>query len=418
MVDRTYGFRIMWSDEDNVYLASCPEFPGVIAHGDTPEEAVAEARVALDLAIDLYDAEGRQLPEPRRLVEHSGQFRLRVPKTLHAQVVERAFEEGVSLNSYIATVIALAAGQAQGETRAAAELRTMLQELRSELDDEFVAGASRSVKEKGIPSASETLATISFGLVSVPVRVYPSVESKGSVPFHTLHSKCSSRLKRQYVCTKDGEIVRGAETVKGYEFAKDQYLVFTAEELKALEEKSSQTIDIVEFIPVEKVDRSYLEKVYYLAPDEGGDRAYRLLAEALKETGRAALGQYASSGHQYLVLLRPRQGVLVMEQLYYADEVRALTEVTVPAGRVKPQELQLAKQLIEQTATDEFDPQKYQDTVRARVLDMITRKIEGQDIIEPDPPQKASGKIIDLMEALKVSLAKPKGPERERKKVS
>jgi DNA end-binding protein Ku len=274
-----------------------------------------------------------------------------------------------------------------------------------------------------MPPRSIANATISFGLVSVPVNLYSSSESKTSVSFNMLHKKCTSRLKQQYICSKDGEIVERSETVKGYEFAKDQYVVLSPEELKALEEKATQMIEILEFVPLEKVDREYLEKVYYLGPGKGGDRAYRLLAEALKETGRAALGQYAARGQQYLVLLRPREGVLVMEQLHYADEVRPASEVPVPPGEVKPQELKLAKQLIEQTANDEFQPEKYRDTVRERVLETIQRKVEGQDITAAEAPQDAGGKIIDLMEALKASLAKTEGEgegegEKARKKVS
>jgi DNA end-binding protein Ku len=255
-------------------------------------------------------------------------------------------------------------------------------------------------------------ATISFGLVSVPVNLYSSSESKTSVSFNMLHKKCNSRLKQQYTCPKDNEIVGRDETVKGYEFAKDQYVVFTPEELKALEEKATGMIEIVEFVPLAKVDREYLEKVYYLGPDKGGDRAYRLLCEALRDTGRAALGQYSARGQQYLVLLRPLNGVVVMEQLHYADEVRATTEVPVPQGEVKPMELALAKQLIEQTATDSFDPQKYKDTVRERVLDTIQRKVQGQDITNDVAPE-SNGKIIDLMEALKASLARPAAEEKD-----
>jgi DNA end-binding protein Ku len=146
--------------------------------------------------------------------------------------------------------------------------------------------------------------------------------------------------------------------------------------------------------------------VYYLGPDKGGDRAYRLLAAALDETGRAALGQYAARGRQHLVLLRPLDGVLVMEQLHYADELRAASEVPVPAGDVKSIELGMAKQLIEQTATDTFDPAKYADTVRERVLDAIQRKVDGQDITADAATDAGGGKILDLMEALKASLAK------------
>src|SRR5881392_810950 len=235
-----------------------------------------------------------------------------------------------------------------------------------------------------MPARSIGTATISFGLVSVPVNIYSSSESKTSVSFNMLHKKCGSRLKQQYLCTKDGDVVTRDETVKGYEFSKDQYVVLTAEELKALEEKATSTIDVVEFVPLSGVDREYLEKVYYLGPDKGGDRAYRLLAAALKETGRAALGQYAARGQQHLVLLRSLNGVLVMEQLHYADELRPTTEVTIPEGTVKAQELKLAKQLIDQTSNETFEPNKYKDTVRERVLETIQRKIEGQDITSAD----------------------------------
>jgi len=264
-----------------------------------------------------------------------------------------------------------------------------------------------------MPARSIASATISFGLVSVPVNLYSSSESKTSVSFNMLHKKCNSRLKQQYTCPKDNEVVTRDETVKGYEFAKDQYVVFTPEELKAIEEKATGMIEIVEFVPLAKVDREFLEKVYYLGPDKGGDRAYRLLAKALEETGRAALGQYSARGQQYLVLLRPLNGVLAMEQLHYSDEVRATTEVPVPNGEVKPQELALAKQLIEQTANDAFEPDKYKDTVRERVLEMIQRKVDGQDITTDVAPDGAGGKIIDLMEALKASLTRsPDEPER------
>jgi DNA end-binding protein Ku len=257
-----------------------------------------------------------------------------------------------------------------------------------------------------MPARSIASATISFGLVSVPVNLYSSSESKSSVSFNMLHKKCNSRLKQQYTCLKDNEIVTREETVKGYEFAKDQYVVFTTEELKALEEKATGMIEVVEFVPLAKVEREYLDKVYYLGPDKGGERAYRLLCEALKETGRAALGQYSARGQQYLILLRPLNNCLVMDQLRYADEVRSPAEVPIPAGEVKPAELALAKQLIDQTTTDTFEPQKYRDTVRERVMETIQRKVEGQDITSSDVVPETGGKIVDLMEALKQSLAR------------
>ena len=258
-----------------------------------------------------------------------------------------------------------------------------------------------------MPARSISTATISFGLVSVPINVYSSSESKASVSFNMLHKKCNGRLKQQYICPKDGgEVVERSETVKGYEFAKDQYVVLTPEELKALEEKATGAIDIIEFVPLSKVNREYVSKCYYLGPDKGGDRAYRLLARALQESGKAALGQYAVRGQQHLVLLRPQDNCLVMEQLHYADELRPTSEVPIPDGDVSDKELKLAMMLIEQTSNEEFEPTKYKDTVRERVMEMIQKKVEGQEITSAEPVAAGGDKIIDLMAALKASLAK------------
>jgi DNA end-binding protein Ku len=256
-----------------------------------------------------------------------------------------------------------------------------------------------------MPARPIASATVSFGLVSVPVQLYSAAESSAAVTFNWLHKKCGSRLKQQYVCSKDGEQVERDDMIKGYEFSKGQYVLFTPEELKALEERATGAIEIMEFVPLSQVDRIYVEKAYYLGPDKGGERAYRLLAEALKETGRAALGQYAARGKQYLVLLRPAGGVLVMEQLHYHDEVRRAAEVPVADIEVKPQELQLAVQLIEQTASDTFRPEAYRDHVRERILEQIQQKVAGKEITE-EPAQAPQAQIIDLMEALKASLAK------------
>ena len=254
--------------------------------------------------------------------------------------------------------------------------------------------------------------TISFGLVSIPIKLYAAADSSGAVSFNMLHGTDASRLKQQYICAKDGEIVPRDQMVKGYEVSKDHYVILTPEELKALDEKATNTIDITEFVPLAKVDREYLDKTYYLGPDKGGDRAYRLLVAALEETGKAALGQYAARGAQHLVLLRPLNGVMVMEQLHYADELRPTTQVEVPEGTVKPAELNLAKQLIEQSASDEFVPEKYKDTVRERQLEAIEAKIQGQEITEEAPAERG-GKIIDLMEALKASLSEAKAANKE-----
>jgi len=257
-----------------------------------------------------------------------------------------------------------------------------------------------------MPARNIATATISFGLVSVPVQIFSSAESKASVSFNMLHKKCGSRVKQQYICPKDNdEVVPRDEMVKGYEFSKDQYVILTADEIKALEEKGTGTIDVQEFVPLDKVAREYVDKVYYLGANKGGERAYRLLAAALQETGMAAIGQYAARGRNQLILLRPKDGRLVMEQLHYADELRSTAEVEVPEGDVKPMELTLAKQLIQQTATDTFEPAKYKDGRRERMLAEIDKKVAGQEITMSEKPTESSGKIIDLMEALKASLA-------------
>jgi DNA end-binding protein Ku len=256
--------------------------------------------------------------------------------------------------------------------------------------------------------------TISFGLVSIPVKLFSATQSSAAISFNLLHSKCGGRLKQQYICPRDDNaIVPRDEMVKGYEFAKDRYVIFTPDELKALEEKSTQQIEIAEFVPAEKIDPVYLDKPYYLGPEKGADRAYRLLTEAMRKSGRVALARYAARGKQYLVQIRPlAEGKgLVMQTLLYKDEVRPISDVELPeGGEVKPSELALAEQIIQQISSDEFKPEKYEDDVRKRIEAQIQRKVEGQEIqAEPEKPQT---QIIDLMEALKASLAaKGLGPK-------
>ena len=259
-------------------------------------------------------------------------------------------------------------------------------------------------------------ATLSFGLVSVPVKLYSTSESSASVSFNWLHKKCGSRLKQQYVCPQDGEKVERDEMIKGYEFSKGQYVMFTPDELKALEQKATESIDIAEFVPADKVGRVFMDKMYYLGPDKGGERAYRLLSAALQETQLSALARYAARGKQYLVLVRPNDGGLVMEQLHYADEVRSFAEVPLGEGEVKAEELQLAVQLVKQSASDTFKPEAYEDDVRKRTLEQIQRKVEGHEITAA-PTEEPQAQIIDLMEALKASLTKGKEepPAKERR---
>jgi DNA end-binding protein Ku len=258
-------------------------------------------------------------------------------------------------------------------------------------------------------------ATISFGLVSIPVRLYSATQPSAGLSFNLLHAKCGSRLRQQYVCPREDVTVGRGEMVKGYEFAKDQYVTFTPEELEALEEVSSHTIEIVEFVPASEVDPVYYDKPYYLGPDRGGAKAYRLLAEAMRRSGKAALARYAARGKGYLVLVRPQGERLVMQQLLYADEVRPFPNMELERAEVKEQEVQLALKLVEQTAADSFHPESYHDEVRGRTLALIEQKVQGQEI-RLAPAEEPRAQVIDLVDALKASLAAaPPRPEAGRR---
>src|SRR5688572_14757979 len=244
--------------------------------------------------------------------------------------------------------------------------------------------------------------SVSFGLVSIPVKLYSATEASRAISFNFLHKNCGSRLKQQYFCAKEEVPVPRDDMVKGYEFAKDQYVMFTPEELKALEEAGTHTAEITEFVPIESVDPVYFDKAYYLAPDKGGAKPYALLAKALRESGRCALGRWAARGKQYIVMFRPiadQDGDgLVMQQLLYATEVRAIKDIEIPRTEVKPAELKLAQQLIEQQATDTFDPAAYTDEVRARVEKAVQKKVEGEEITMAEAPETGGAQVIDLME--------------------
>jgi DNA end-binding protein Ku len=251
--------------------------------------------------------------------------------------------------------------------------------------------------------------TVSFGLVSIPVKLYSATESSKAISFNMLHKACGSRLKQQYFCVKEEVPVAREDMVKGYEFAKDQYVTFTPDELKALEEAGTHSADITEFVPIESIDPVFFDKAYYLAPDKGGAKPYALLARALRESGRCALGRWAARGKQYIVMIRPAGGEdadgLVMQQLLYAAEVRSIKDIDIPKTDVKDAELKLAQQLIAQQASETFDPAAYTDEVRARVEAAVQKKVEGQEITMTEAPA-GGGQVIDLMEALRASLDK------------
>ncbi|MBS0583082.1 MAG: Ku protein [Proteobacteria bacterium] len=250
--------------------------------------------------------------------------------------------------------------------------------------------------------------TISFGLVAIPVKLYSATEASRTISFNLLHKECGSRLRQQYFCAKEDVPVAREDMVKGYEFAKDQYVMFTAEEMKALEEVGTHAADISEFVPIAAVDPVYFDKAYYLAPDKGGAKPYALFAKALRESRRCALGRWATRGKQYIVMVRPVEDGLVMQQLLYSDEVRSIKDIDIPATDVRDGELKLAKQLIEQQSSDRFNPGDYTDDVRARIEAAIQKKVDGQEITLADAPE-GGAQVIDLMEALRASLEKKGG---------
>ena len=256
-----------------------------------------------------------------------------------------------------------------------------------------------------MPAHATGSGTISFGLVSIPVKLYTAAASQ-SVSFNLLHAKCGSRIKLQNFCPVCNEVVDRAALVRGYEFAKDQYVRVADEELKSLEGEASKVIDIAEFVPLTSVDPIYFEKTYYLGPDKGGEKAYRLLADAMGSHGRVALAKFVMRGKESLVLIRPAQGGLMLHTMYFADEVRSFGEIEKgESAKIKEGELQLALQLIDGLSSDTFSPEKYRDEYREHVLELVNQKVEGKEVSAAGP-QVQRAQVIDLMEALKQSLAR------------
>src|SRR6478672_13132790 len=244
--------------------------------------------------------------------------------------------------------------------------------------------------------------TISFGLVSIPVKLYTATASE-AVSFNMIHAKCKGRIKQQIFCPTDNEIVERNDLVKGYEYAKNQYVLFTEEELDALEAAKTNSLEIVEFVPADTVDWIYINKTYYLGPDKGGDKAYKLLSSAMERTQKIAVGRYFTRGKEQLVLLRPYKNGLMLHYAYYANEVRAFDEVYTGAViATKPIEDELADKLIAQLTIPEFNPDTYKDEYVERVKTAVEQKVAGQEVAVA--PEQPTAQIIDLFEALKRSL--------------
>ena len=249
--------------------------------------------------------------------------------------------------------------------------------------------------------------TISFGLVSIPIRLFTATSAK-SVSFNMLHKTCGSRLKQQLLCASEGIPVERTDVIKGFEYARDQYVKFTDEELKSMEDARTDQLELLEFVPADTVDFIYIEKTYYLGPDKGGDRAYRLLSESLERAKRLAVGRFAQRGKDNLVLVRPYKKGLILHECYYSDEVRSFDDVeTGGAFEFKDIELDLANKLIQQLDQPKFEPERFRDTWADKVNEAVQKKIAGEEVIAP--PEAPKAQIIDLLEALKRSVAQTEG---------
>ncbi|MBC7782086.1 MAG: Ku protein [Proteobacteria bacterium] len=251
--------------------------------------------------------------------------------------------------------------------------------------------------------------TLSFGLVSIPVKLYSATESAGSVSFKLL-AKDGSRVKQQYVSDTDGKVVERAEMVKGYEFEKDRFVIFTPDELKALDEAASHVIDIVAFVPETSVDPIFYDKAYFLAPDKRGGKPYALLMAAMRQSGRCALARWSWKAKQYVVQVRAAEDGLVLQQLLYAEEVRSLKDLNIEKVDVSSAELTLALQLIDQIAQETYDPSAFQDEEKKRILAAIDERVAGKQIVASAQAEPSTGgQVIDLMEALRASLGQRPG---------
>ena len=259
-----------------------------------------------------------------------------------------------------------------------------------------------------MPAHSIGSANISFGLVSIPIKMFTAA-SAGGVSFNQLHQKCGGRIKQQQICPTCNEVVERSTLVKGYEFSKDQYVQFSEDELKALEGETSRMIDIAEFVPLDQVDPIYFEKTYYLGPDKGGEKAYRLLTDTMKGSSRVALAKFTMRGKENLVLIRAANNGLMLHTMYFADEIRDFSEVDKGENaKLKPGEMELAQRLVNELATDQFKPEQYADEYRTRVLEAVEQKVEGKQVTSL-APQAQRAQVIDLMDALKQSLGKRGG---------
>lgn len=259
-------------------------------------------------------------------------------------------------------------------------------------------------------------ATITFGLVNIPVRFYTATRSE-DVSFNLLHESCGSRVNRKWWCPKHDQAIESGEMIRGYAVGKNQYVTLSDEEMEALESDGGRALEITEFVDLAEVDPVFFEKAYYLGPAPGGGKTYRLLAQAMKKQNKVAVARWVMGHREHLVLLRPFDEGLILHTMYYADEVRDFSAIDLEGDEVRDKEIALAEMLINELTEDRFDPLAYKDTYRERLMDRIRAKAEGEVIVSEAPGQEQAAEVVDIMEALRRSLegtTKPAAAKRER----
>jgi DNA end-binding protein Ku len=246
-------------------------------------------------------------------------------------------------------------------------------------------------------------ANISFGLVSVPVRFYTATKSE-DVHFHLLHKSCGARVNRKWWCPHHEKIVSADELVRGHEIRKNKYVTFTDEELEALQTDDNRAVEISEFLSLDQIDPVFFEKAWFLGPGAGGGKTYKLLADAMRRQEKVALAHWVHSGREHLVILRAYENGLILHTMYYADEVRDFGAVEIESGQIHDKEVRLAEMLIDELTGKKFNPLKYKDEYRTRLLDRIKAKSRGKPIVSEEAEEEKGGEVIDIMEALQRSL--------------
>src|ERR1700730_5232497 len=250
---------------------------------------------------------------------------------------------------------------------------------------------------------------LTFGLISMPVRLFSGARSSG-ISFNMLHRPDKQRVKQQYICPLENVVVDRSEMVKGYEFRKDEYIIIEPDEIKKIEPQTAKTMEILEFVKTGDVDPVYFESSYYMMPEEAGRRPYALLTKALEESEYVAIAKITMHNREYTVFLRPHEGGMMLHTMYYAEEVRSVEEFGAPDVELKDAEVKVAHQLIEALA-GEWDPEKYHDTFQDNLKNLIQTKLEGGKIAEVEKPKKLAP-VVDLMSALKESLAQMEGKKK------